>query len=74
MDYRQATVHPYRYEFKTPIDSDRAPGFSGDTLRFFADNVTSGHEATTSAPDESLCFYLRAYGLSEKSKKEAKVL
>jgi Fe-S cluster assembly protein SufD len=75
MDAGQATVDPYRYEFKTLIESDRAPkGLSEDTVRFFADNFTGGYEATAGAPDESLLFYLRANSLSEKSEKEAEAL
>jgi Fe-S cluster assembly protein SufD len=35
-------------------------------LEIFADDVTCGHGATTGALDESLLFYLRARGLSEK--------
>src|SRR2546423_12334675 len=35
-------------------------------FRSFADDVTCGHGATTGALDESLLFYLRARGLSEK--------
>jgi Fe-S cluster assembly protein SufD len=35
-------------------------------LEIFADDVTCGHGATSGALDESLLFYLRARGLSEK--------
>jgi Fe-S cluster assembly protein SufD len=35
-------------------------------LEIFADDVTCGHGATAGALDESLLFYLRARGLSEK--------
>ena len=35
-------------------------------LEIFADDVTCGHGATTGALDDSLLFYLRARGLSEK--------
>src|SRR2546423_10271671 len=39
-------------------------------FRSFADDVTCGHGATTGALDESLLFYLRARGLSEKRSEE----
>src|SRR5213076_3403079 len=37
-----------------------------ESREIFADDVTCGHGATTGALDESLLFYLRARGLSEK--------
>ena len=46
--------------------SDEAEADNKPELEIFADNVTCGHGATTGALDESLLFYLRARGLSEK--------
>ena len=75
MDAGQATVDPYRYEFKVLIESDMAPkGILEDTARVFADDFTSGYTATAGGPGESLLFCLRAYSLSEKSEKEAEAL
>jgi Fe-S cluster assembly protein SufD len=46
--------------------SDEAEAYNKPELEIFADDVTCGHGATTGALDESLLFYLRARGLSEK--------
>ena len=46
--------------------SDEAEADNKTELEIFADDVTCGHGATTGALDESLLFYLRARGLSEK--------
>ncbi len=46
--------------------SDEAEVDNKPELEIFADDVTCGHGATTGALDESLLFYLRARGLSEK--------
>jgi Fe-S cluster assembly protein SufD len=46
--------------------SDEAEADNKPELEIFADDVTCGHGATTGALDESLVFYLRARGLSEK--------
>ncbi|CAN7286249.1 Fe-S cluster assembly protein SufD [Bradyrhizobium sp. LjRoot220] len=46
--------------------SDDAEAVNKPELEIFADDVTCGHGATTGALDESLLFYLRARGLSEK--------
>jgi Fe-S cluster assembly protein SufD len=46
--------------------SDEAEADNKPELEMFADDVTCGHGATTGALDESLLFYLRARGLSEK--------
>jgi Fe-S cluster assembly protein SufD len=46
--------------------SDHAEADNKPELEIFADDVTCGHGATTGALDESLLFYLRARGLSEK--------
>ncbi len=46
--------------------SDEAEANNKPELEIFADDVTCGHGATTGALDESLLFYLRARGLSEK--------
>ena len=46
--------------------SDEAEADSKPELEIFADDVTCGHGATAGALDESLLFYLRARGLSEK--------
>jgi Fe-S cluster assembly protein SufD len=46
--------------------SDDAEADNKPELEIFADDVTCGHGATTGALDESLLFYLRARGLSEK--------
>ena len=46
--------------------SDTAEADNKPELEIFADDVTCGHGATTGALDESLLFYLRARGLSEK--------
>jgi Fe-S cluster assembly protein SufD len=46
--------------------SDEAEADNQPELEIFADVVTCGHGATTGALDESLLFYLRARGLSEK--------
>ena len=46
--------------------SDEAEADNKPELEIFADDVTCGHGATTGALDESLLFYLRARGLSEK--------
>ena len=46
--------------------SDEAEADNKPVLEIFADDVTCGHGATTGALDESLLFYLRARGLSEK--------
>ena len=46
--------------------SDQAEADNKPELEIFADDVTCGHGATTGALDESLLFYLRARGLSEK--------
>ncbi|WP_439925168.1 Fe-S cluster assembly protein SufD [Nitrobacter sp. JJSN] len=46
--------------------SDDAEADSKPELEIFADDVTCGHGATIGALDDSLLFYLRARGLSEK--------
>ncbi|MES2752251.1 MAG: Fe-S cluster assembly protein SufD [Pseudomonadota bacterium] len=46
--------------------SDEAEADNKPELEIFADDVTCGHGATTGALDQSLMFYLRARGLSEK--------
>lgn len=46
--------------------SDEAEADNKPELEIFADDVTCGHGATTGALDNSLLFYLRARGLSEK--------
>jgi Fe-S cluster assembly protein SufD len=46
--------------------SDDAEADNKPELEIFADDVTCGHGATTGALNESLLFYLRARGLSEK--------
>src|SRR3954451_10210445 len=46
--------------------SDDAEADNKPELEIFADDVTCGHGATTGALDQSLLFYLRARGLSEK--------
>jgi Fe-S cluster assembly protein SufD len=46
--------------------SDEAEADNKPELEIFADDVTCGHGATVGALDESLLFYLRARGLSEK--------
>jgi Fe-S cluster assembly protein SufD len=46
--------------------SDEAEADNKPELEIFADDVTCGHGATSGALDESLLFYLRARGLSEK--------
>lgn len=46
--------------------SDDAEADNKPELEIFADDVTCGHGATTGALDESLLFYMRARGLSEK--------
>ncbi|MEH6950352.1 Fe-S cluster assembly protein SufD [Nitrobacter sp. NHB1] len=46
--------------------SDGAEADSKPELEIFADDVTCGHGATIGALDDSLLFYLRARGLSEK--------
>lgn len=46
--------------------SDEAEADNKPELEIFADDVTCGHGATTGALDETLLFYLRARGLSEK--------
>lgn len=46
--------------------SDDAEANNKPELEIFADDVTCGHGATIGALDESLLFYLRARGLSEK--------
>jgi Fe-S cluster assembly protein SufD len=46
--------------------SDDAEADNKPELEIFADDVTCGHGATTGALDDSLLFYLRARGLSEK--------
>jgi Fe-S cluster assembly protein SufD len=46
--------------------SDEAEADNKPELEIFADDVACGHGATTGALDESLLFYLRARGLSEK--------
>ena len=46
--------------------SDDAEADNKPELEIFADDVSCGHGATTGALDESLLFYLRARGLSEK--------
>ena len=46
--------------------SDGAEADNKPELEIFADDVTCGHGATIGALDESLLFYLRARGLSEK--------
>ena len=50
----------------TLLLSDEAEADNKPELEIFADDVTCGHGATTGALDESLLFYLRARGLSEK--------
>jgi Fe-S cluster assembly protein SufD len=46
--------------------SDDAEADNKPELEIFADDVTCGHGAAIGALDESLLFYLRARGLSEK--------
>src|SRR6202030_2899274 len=46
--------------------SEDAEADNKPELEIFADDVTCGHGATTGALDDSLLFYLRARGLSEK--------
>ncbi|HEU4805640.1 MAG TPA: Fe-S cluster assembly protein SufD [Nitrobacter sp.] len=46
--------------------SDGAEADNKPELEIFADDVSCGHGATIGALDESLLFYLRARGLSEK--------
>jgi Fe-S cluster assembly protein SufD len=46
--------------------SDEAEADNKPELEIFADDVTCGHGATTGALDDSLLFYMRARGLSEK--------
>jgi Fe-S cluster assembly protein SufD len=46
--------------------SDDAEADNKPELEIFADDVTCGHGATSGALDETLLFYLRARGLSEK--------
>ncbi|MBS0532137.1 MAG: Fe-S cluster assembly protein SufD [Proteobacteria bacterium] len=46
--------------------SDEAEADNKPELEIFADDVTCGHGAAIGALDESLLFYLRARGLSEK--------
>jgi len=46
--------------------SDEAEADNKPELEIFADDVACGHGATTGALDDSLMFYLRARGLSEK--------
>ena len=46
--------------------SDEAEADNKPELEIFADDVTCGHGATSGALDDSLLFYLRARGLSEK--------
>ena len=46
--------------------SDEAEADNKPELEIFADDVTCGHGATAGALDDSLLFYLRARGLSEK--------
>jgi len=46
--------------------SDEAEADNKPELEIFADDVAFGHGATTGALDESLLFYLRARGLSER--------
>jgi Fe-S cluster assembly protein SufD len=46
--------------------SEQAEADNKPELEIFADDVTCGHGATAGALDESLLFYLRARGLSEK--------
>ena len=46
--------------------SDEAEADNKPELEIFADDVTCGHGATVGALDDSLLFYLRARGLSEK--------
>jgi Fe-S cluster assembly protein SufD len=47
--------------------SDGAEADNKPELEIFADDVSCGHGATIGALDESLLFYLRARGLSEKA-------
>jgi Fe-S cluster assembly protein SufD len=47
--------------------SDEAEADNKPELEIFADDVQCGHGATTGALDDSLLFYLRARGLSEKA-------
>ena len=46
--------------------SDEAEADNKPELEIFADDVSCGHGATAGALDDSLLFYLRARGLSEK--------
>ena len=46
--------------------SDEAEADNKPELEIFADDVSCGHGATAGALDESLLFYLKARGLSEK--------
>jgi Fe-S cluster assembly protein SufD len=46
--------------------SDEAEADNKPELEIFADDVTCGHGATSGALDDSLLFYLRARGLSER--------
>jgi Fe-S cluster assembly protein SufD len=46
--------------------SDEAEADNKPELEIFADDVVCGHGATTSAPDETLKFYLMSRGIPEK--------
>ena len=46
--------------------SDEAEAYNKPELEIFADDVQCGHGATTGALDDSLLFYLRARGMTEK--------
>jgi Fe-S cluster assembly protein SufD len=55
-----------KMETRALLLSDEAEADNKPELEIFADDVTCGHGATAGALDESLVFYLRARGLSEK--------
>jgi Fe-S cluster assembly protein SufD len=46
--------------------SDESEADNKPELEIFADDVTCGHGATSGALDDTLLFYLRSRGLSEK--------
>lgn len=55
-----------KMETRALLLSDDAEIDNKPELEIFADDVTCGHGATAGALDETLLFYLRARGLSEK--------
>jgi Fe-S cluster assembly protein SufD len=54
--------------------SDEAEADNKPELEIFADDVTCGHGAAIGALDDSLLFYLRARGLSEKEAQSLLIL